>query len=310
MSSALDQLRSLSTIVVDSGDLDAIARARPVDATTNPSLILKAVESDNAVVAQWIEEVRGATTDVDRRRWMLGARFASRIQDDVERWVSLEADATLSFDTAATIACAETLLDEVASAGGDPRRILIKIAATWEGIRAAQVLESRGIACNLTLIFSRAQAQLCAAGGITLISPFVGRISDWHRAQGAQFDHAEDDPGVASVRGIDAWCKAHGYGTLVMGASFRNTGQILALAGCDALTIAPDLLQQLADSEQAVEPGIQRHGLSAAELAETPPDASAYALVIAEDAMAAEKLAEGIRRFAADQRALEARLQG
>ncbi len=310
MSNSLDSLRKYSTIVADTGDIASIARLRPVDATTNPSLVLKAVDAGGAQVEEWLAQARASASDIREQRWWLGARFAAEIQHSVERWVSLEADATLSYDTVGTIACAERLLEQVVRCGGDPERILIKIAATWEGIRAAQVLESRGIRCNLTLIFSLLQAQICAEGGITLISPFVGRITDWHKAHGVTVNSAEDDPGVRSVRNIYAWMKQAGHQTLVMGASFRNTGQIKGLCGCDLLTIAPDLMDALAADEEMLEPLIGRSTLSTEELASTAPDASGFALGLAEDAMAGEKLLEGIRRFAVDQRALESRLAG
>lgn len=307
MPSSLDQLRALSTIVADSGDIAAIRRVRPVDATTNPSLVLKAVDAGGGDVAEWMAAARASSTQLDQQRWWLSARFASAIQDSVERWVSLEADATLSYDTAGTIACAHALLEAVARTGGDPARILIKIAATWEGIRAARVLEATGIRCNLTLIFSLAQAQLCAEGGITLISPFVGRITDWHTARGEQFADADEDPGVQSVRRIADWVKRGGYTTLVMGASFRSTAQVLGLAGCDLLTVAPDLLDALAASADPVESAINR--LDPAQRAEgVAPDHGPFLQSLAEDAMAGEKLLEGIRRFAVDQRALEQRL--
>lgn len=308
MSNTLESLRGQSTIVADTGDIASIARLRPVDATTNPSLVLKAVEAGGAQVEEWLAQARSSSPDVAEQRWWLGARFAAEIQHSVERWVSLEADATLSYDAVGTIACAERLLEHVTQCGGDPSRILIKVAATWEGVQAAQVLEARGIRCNLTLIFSLLQAQICAEGGITLISPFVGRITDWHKAHGATVTSAEDDPGVQSVRNIYAWMKNGGYQTLVMGASFRNTGQIKGLCGCDLLTIAPELMDELAAGSEQLKPAISRATLTAVELATSAPDASRFALGLAEDAMAGEKLLEGIRRFAADQRALEARL--
>lgn len=303
MSNALAELRQLSTIVADSGDLASIARLQPVDATTNPSLILKAARSDSAEVQEWLQQTRAMQAPAALKRYSLGARFASRIQQHVERWVSLEADATLSFDTSATIACADRLLEAVEQHGGDAQRILIKVAATWEGIRAAQVLESRGIKTNLTLIFNLSQAQLCAAGGIHLISPFVGRISDWYKAQGHTVTQADDDPGVLSVRKIQAWVKQHGYSTLVMGASFRSVEQVLALAGCDLLTVAPDLLDSLSERSAGVEAAIGR--LPAEVAWPAVPDEPGFRLGLAEDAMAGEKLLEGIRRFAADQRSLD-----
>ncbi len=308
MSNTLESLRGHSTIVADTGDIASIARLRPVDATTNPSLVLKAVDGGGAQVEEWLSQARGISTDVTEQRWWLGARFATEIQQSVERWVSLEADATLSYDSVGTVACAERLLEYVSLCGGDPSRILIKVAATWEGVEAARVLEARGIRCNLTLIFSLLQAQICAEGGITLISPFVGRITDWYKAHGTEVTSAEDDPGVRSVRNIYAWMKSGGYDTLVMGASFRNTGQIIGLCGCDLLTIAPELLDELAAGTTALERQIHQSTLGANELVAVAPAFPEFQLGLAEDAMAGEKLLEGIRRFAADQRALESRL--
>lgn len=305
MSNTLEHLRALSTIVADSGDIASISRLRPVDATTNPSLILKAANAGGGQVAEWLAHAQSISPELREQRWWLGARFASAIQNSVERWVSLEADATLSYDTAGTIACAERLLEYVAACGGDTGRILIKIAATWEGVQAAKVLEARGIRCNLTLIFSRQQAQICADGGITLISPFVGRITDWHKANGLEVTSAETDPGVLSVRGIYAWVRGGGYGTLVMGASFRNIEQITALAGCDLLTIAPELMDELATKEERLDRRIDRHALDGSQCQGQVPAHAEFLMSLAEDAMAGEKLIEGIRRFSADQRALE-----
>ncbi len=305
---ALEQLGRFSTLVADSGDLEAIAQFNPTDATTNPSLILAAADSGRA--REWaVEALSSSKGDIARARERLTVKFGCEILPHVQRYVSTEVDPRASFDTQRTIECAERLIEDYAGHGVSADRVLIKIASTWEGIRAARVLESRGIRCNLTLLFGFAQAQLCADAGVTLISPFVGRILDWHLAQGAQIDSPEQDPGVQSVRRIYRWFKQNGYPTQVMGASFRNTGEILALAGCDLLTIAPKLLQQLADdSETAVD-----RKLSPTQASSDPagvPDEAAYRWALNEDTMASEKLADGIRRFSADQAKLDVWLSG
>lgn len=301
---ALEQLSRLSTVVADSGDLSAIARYKPTDATTNPSLILAAAESEHA--REWARQALDAAGgDIEAARERLTVRFGTEILKHVGRYVSTEVDPRGSFDTQATIAAAERLIGYYAEAGVPAERVLIKIASTWEGIRAASVLESRGIRCNLTLLFSFAQAQLCADAGVTLISPFVGRILDWHLANGGTVNGPEDDPGVQSVRRIHAWYKARGYPTQVMGASFRNTGEILALAGCDLLTIAPKLLAELeADTQTTVTRALD--GAASADIEASIPDAAGFRWALNEDAMASEKLSDGIRRFAADQARLDA----
>ena len=304
----LDQLRLHSTVVADTGDIDAIARFRPTDATTNPSLLLKA-----AALPAYADDVQHALdaasgTDADARVRDAAERLAvaigTRIAALVPGRVSTEVDARLSFDTHATIAQAHRVIERYAAAGVGRDRVLIKIAATWEGIRAAETLERDGVACNLTLLFSFAQAVACADAGVFLISPFVGRILDWHRTQGmASPATPQDDPGVQSVTRIWQHYKRHGYATVVMGASFRNVPQVLALAGCDRLTIAPDLLDAMASSQDAVAAALVddsvRSGRSG-RLAE-----AAFRWQHSDDAMANDKLADGIRRFAADQQALE-----
>ena len=304
----LDQLRLHSTVVADTGDIDAIARFRPTDATTNPSLLLKA-----AALPAYADDVQHALdaasgTDADARVRDAAERLAvaigTRIAALVPGRVSTEVDARLSFDTHATIAQAHRVIERYAAAGVGRDRVLIKIAATWEGIRAAETLERDGVACNLTLLFSFAQAVACADAGVFLISPFVGRILDWHRTQGmASPATPQDDPGVQSVTRIWQHYKRHGYATVVMGASFRNVPQVLALAGCDRLTIAPDLLDAMASSQDAVAAALVddsvRSGRSG-RLAE-----AAFRWQHNDDAMANDKLADGIRRFAADQQALE-----
>jgi transaldolase len=307
MSSLLEGLERHTTIVADTGELAAIERLRPRDATTNPSLILKAAQKSEyrPLVTAALQANAGGS--VERRLDHVLVAFGARILELVPGRVSTEVDARLSFDTRATIERARQLSDLYARRGVDPARVLIKIAATWEGIRAAEALEREGIRCNITLLFSVAQALAAAQAGATLISPFVGRIYDWHRkAAGNAWDDATmagaNDPGVRSVRAIHARLKGAGYATEIMGASFRNIGQILALAGCDLLTISPELLDELAagtgDVPRALAPPDTRH--DEPRLAE-----SAFRYAVNDDAMAVEKLAEGIRVFAADSRRLE-----
>ncbi|MDE2407852.1 MAG: transaldolase [Xanthomonadaceae bacterium] len=305
MTRQLDQLRQHSTVVADTGDIEAIARFAPMDATTNPSLLLKAATLP-AYAAQIATAVARAGGDdkvgdaCDRLAVAIGCEILKLIPGRV----STEVDARLSFDTRATIAKARRLVQLYADAGIGIDRLLIKIAATWEGIRAAEVLEREGIHCNLTLLFSFAQAVACAEAGVFLISPFVGRILDWHLANGmAPPVTPQDDPGVQSVTRIWQYYKQHGYDTVVMGASFRNTGQVLALAGCDRLTISPELLEALAQSDVPVVRALNDAGqrvTPGAALAEV-----AFRWQHNEDAMATEKLADGIRKFASDQGKLE-----
>lgn len=308
MTSQLDQLRQHSIVVADSGDIDAIARFAPMDATTNPSLLLKAAALpayapllDAAMAAASGDDKIGDACD------RLAVAIGAEILKLIPGRVSTEVDARLSFDTAATIAKAKRLVALYADAGIGTDRLLIKIAATWEGIRAAEVLEQEGIHCNLTLLFSFAQAVACAEAGVFLISPFVGRILDWYLANGmAKPANAQDDPGVQSVTRIWNYYKQHGYSTVVMGASFRNTGQVLALTGCDRLTISPELLAELAATEGDVAPA-----LVDTDSRRTAPPAltqAAFRWQHNEDAMATDKLAEGIRKFAIDQGKLEALL--
>jgi len=310
MSSQLEQLRSLSTVVADTGDIEAIARFKPMDATTNPSLLLKAA-SLPAYAAHLDEAVGRASGSGEAKVADASDRLSVAIGGEILKLVpgrvSTEVDARLSFDTEATVAKAHHLVELYDQAGIGRDRLLIKIASTWEGIRAAERLEREGIHCNLTLLFSFAQAVACAEAGVFLISPFVGRILDWHLANGMDKpDDPQDDPGVQSVTRIWQYYKQHGYETVVMGASFRNTGQVLALAGCDRLTISPDLLGALDESDAPVERVLADTGARAdrpAALGE-----AAFRWEHNEDAMATEKLAQGIRNFAADQRKLEAQL--
>jgi len=306
--SQLEQLRTHSAVVADTGDIEAIARFMPMDATTNPSLLLKAAALP-AYAPHLAASAAAASGDdplgdaCDR----LAVAIGSEIVKLIPGRVSTEVDARLSFDTEATVARARRLVRLYADAGIGSDRLLIKIAATWEGIRAAERLEREGIHCNLTLLFSFAQAVACAEAGVYLVSPFVGRILDWHLANGmAPPATPQDDPGVQSVTRIWQHYKQHGYDTVVMGASFRNTGQVLALAGCDRLTISPELLAELERSDapvtRALDETVQRLAPPAAL------DEAGFRARHAEDAMAREKLEEGIRKFAADQQQLEALL--
>ena len=305
MTSQLEQLRQHSVVVADTGDIEAIARFKPIDATTNPSLLLKAAALP--AYASHIDAALAAARG-DDRVGDAGDRLAVAIGGEILKLipgrVSTEVDARLSFDTEATVAKAHKLVQLYADAGINSDRLLIKIAATWEGIRAAQRLERDGIQCNLTLLFSFAQAVACAEAGVFLISPFVGRILDWHLANGmAAPATAQDDPGVQSVTRIWNHYKQHGYGTVVMGASFRNTGEVLALVGCDRLTISPELLAALEQSEAGVVRALVDAGARRAPPARL--DESAFRWQHNEDAMATDKLADGIRKFAVDQRKLE-----
>jgi len=297
----LEQLAAMSTVVADTGDIDAIAKLKPVDATTNPSLLLKAAGLTRFVAD--VNALKGSANAADE----FAIRVGSQIVALVPGVISTEVDARLSFDTQATIAKAEKLIELYDKAGVSSDRVLIKIASTWEGIQAAAELEKRGIHCNLTLLFGFEQARACADAGVFLISPFVGRITDWYKANtDIVIDSPAQDPGVQSVTKIFNHYKTHGYNTVVMGASFRNTGQIEALAGCDRLTISPDLLDELGASD-----GELPEALSKAQPATQtgqPISESDFRFEHNESAMASEKLADGIRRFVADQVKLEAAL--
>jgi transaldolase len=311
--SQLDQLKRHTIVVADTGDFKQIAAYAPRDATTNPSLILKAVRQPDyaPLLAQAVAAHRGEPLDrvVDR----VLVRFGCEILAVVPGRVSTEVDARLSFDAAATQARAERLIAMYAAEGIARERVLIKIAATWEGIQAARALEAQGIHTNLTLLFAFAQAQACGEAGVRLISPFVGRIHDWYKkAAGPAWDAAAmagaNDPGVQSVARIWRHFKAHGIATEVMGASFRNTGQILALSGCDLLTIAPELLAELQAAPAGPETAPALDAATVPPAAEPAPrlDEPAFRFALNEDAMATEKLAEGIRAFAADAARLDA----
>ena len=304
----LEQLREYSVVVADTGDIDAIKQYQPQDATTNPSLLLKAAALPvySELLKATIGSAQGNSTELrvadaaDR----LSVAIGNEILKFIPGRISTEVDARLSFDTFASIEKAKRLIGLYEDIGVTRDRVLIKLAATWEGIRAAEKLEKDGIRCNLTLLFSFAQAVACAEAGVYLISPFVGRIFDWHVAHGMPAPVAPDqDPGVQSVTRIYNYYKMHSYETVVMGASFRNTGQILELAGCDRLTISPDLLDALNTSTQPVERKLAPSGASSAR---SPAISEArFRWEHNEDEMASDKLAEGIRKFAIDQRKLE-----
>jgi len=304
MTSKLQQLKQYTTVVADSGDLDAIARHTPVDATTNPSLLLKA-----AALPRYAELLAAARAGSGGDIGLACDRFAVAVGGEILKIIpgriSTEVDARLSFDTQATVARAERLMEMYAAAGISRERVLIKIASTWEGIRAAEQLERAGIQTNLTLLFSFAQAVACAEAGCFLISPFVGRIYDWYKKNEGRDFSGSEDPGVRSVTRIYQYYKAHGYQTVVMGASFRNLGQIEQLAGCDRLTISPDLLQQLDEQDGELKRVLQPGAVSEARVHLEEAD---FRWALNEDAMATEKLAEGIRLFARDQEKLEALL--
>ncbi|HLO96403.1 MAG TPA: transaldolase [Burkholderiaceae bacterium] len=301
----LEQLKAFTTVVADTGNFLQLAQFTPRDATTNPSLILKAVQSPDyaPLLNETVAAHKGKPLDeiVDQ----VLVRFGLEILKVVPGRVSTEVDARLSFDTAATIARAKRLIGLYEAAGIGRERVLIKIASTWEGIQAARALELEGIRCNLTLLFSFCQAVACGEAGVQLISPFVGRIYDWYKkAAGSAWDEAAqsgaNDPGVKSVSQIYTYYKKHGIRTEVMGASFRNIGQIQALAGCDLLTISPDLLAQLQASEAPLSRALDAAAAAQADVSKVSYNEAAFRFALNQDAMATEKLAEGIRLFAVD----------
>jgi transaldolase len=301
----LDQLKSHTTVVADTGNFLQLAQFAPRDATTNPSLILKAVQhADYApLLSQTVAAHRGEALDAIVDQVLV--RFGLEILKVVPGRVSTEVDARLSFDAAASVARGRRLISLYEAAGIGRERVLIKVAATWEGIQAAAELEREGIHCNLTLLFAFCQAVACGAAGVRLISPFVGRIYDWYKkSAGAQWDEAAmagaNDPGVVSVAQIYAYYKKFGIATEVMGASFRNVGQIVALAGCDLLTISPDLLAQLQASEAPITPALNAEAARAIAIEPVTYDEAGFRYALNADAMATEKLAEGIRGFAVD----------
>ncbi|MGE6207930.1 transaldolase [Aeromonas media] len=312
MADKLTQLKALTTVVADTGDIEAIKRYQPIDATTNPSLVLKASEIPEyaALIEDAISWAKSQSQDKAQQIIDAGDKLAVNIGLEVLKIVpgriSTEVDARLSFDTDASIAKARKLIRLYNEAGITNDRILIKLASTWEGIRAAEVLEKEGIQCNLTLLFSFAQARACAEAGAFLISPFVGRILDWYKAKHNRDYNASEDPGVVSVTAIYDYYKQHDYQTVVMGASFRNTGEILELAGCDRLTIGPALLEELSKTEGTVVRKLNYTGERKAK--PTPMTEAQFRWELNQDAMAVEKLAEGIRLFAVDQGKLETML--
>ena len=310
----LEALKQYTTVVADTGDFHQLAQFQPQDATTNPSLILKAVQKPEyaPLLAQTVAAHRGQALDVVMDHLLV--RFGCEILKHVPGRVSTEVDARLSFDTAATVARARRIMALYEAQGVARERVLIKIASTWEGIQAAAQLQREGIRCNLTLLFSFCQAVACGQAGVQLISPFVGRIYDWYKkAAGPAWDEAANagpnDPGVKSVTAIYNFYKKHGILTEVMGASFRNIGQITALAGCDLLTISPELLAQLAATEAPLAQALNAQTAQGMDIAPVTYDEASFRLALNEDAMATEKLAEGIRAFCADAVKLEVLMQ-
>ncbi|HVE07183.1 MAG TPA: transaldolase [Paraburkholderia sp.] len=310
MTTALDQLKQYTKVVADTGDFQQLAQYKPQDATTNPSLVLKAVQKDEykPLLEKAVRD--NASKPVGEIIDHLLISFGTEILKIVPGRVSTEVDARLSFDTKASIAKGKEIIKLYEKAGIGRERVLIKLASTWEGIRAAEVLQKEGIKCNMTLLFSLAQAVAAAEAGAQLISPFVGRIYDWYKKNaGSNWDEARDgganDPGVQSVRRIYAYYKKYGHPTEVMGASFRTTSQILELAGCDLLTISPDLLQKLHDSTDKVERKLSPDASKNQDIARVPVDEPTFRFLVNDEAMATEKLSEGIRVFAADAIKLE-----
>lgn len=310
----LDALKQFTTVVADTGDFRQLAHYHPQDATTNPSLILKAVQKPEYahLLQETLQRHRGEPLDEQMDRLIV--RFGTEILQLIPGRVSTEVDARLSFDTEATVKRGERLVALYRAEGVPAERLLIKVASTWEGIQAARQLQQRGIATNLTLLFSFCQAVACADAGVQLISPFVGRIYDWYKkSAGAAWDEAAkagaNDPGVQSVRQIYQYYKHFGIRTEVMGASFRNTGQIVALAGCDLLTISPELMAELKQSEAPLQRALDPAQAKAADIAKVQYDEKRFRWALNEDAMATEKLAEGIRAFAVDAVKLEKLMQ-
>jgi len=310
MTNQLEQLKSMTTVVADTGDFTAIADFSPEDATTNPSLVLKALALSEyeSTIDSAIEYARSNASTQEGQTSLacdyLSVLIGKKLLSLIPGKVSTEVDARLSFDTEKTVLKAKSLISLYESLGVEKSRVLIKIASTWEGIKAAEILEKEGIKCNLTLLFSFAQARACAEADVYLISPFVGRILDWFKKSTGKTEYpAQEDPGVLSVTNIYNYYKQHDYSTIVMGASFRNKGEILELAGCDRLTISPNLLDELAQSTEAVE-----QKLSPADTTKDKPQPISeqeFRWQLNQDAMATEKTAEGIRAFSADQEKME-----
>ena len=309
MASLLEQLKSMTTIVADTGEVDAIKTLKPVDATTNPSLLLKASQLPQC--ESMIEEAivyakaQGGSTEeqVENAADKLAVAVGLEILNHIPGRISTEVDASLSFNIDKMVAKGKKLIKLYNDAGVSNDRVLIKLASTWEGIKAGEILEKEGINCNLTLLFSFAQARACAEAGVFLISPFVGRIMDWYKAKTGQEYAPADDPGVQSVTRIYNWYKEHGFNTVVMGASFRNIGEITELAGCDRLTVAPALLTELENTEGTLDKKLVDNGAKTEKPAKLTEEQ--FRFDHNEDAMATEKLAEGIRNFVIDQNKLE-----
>ena len=308
----LESLKKYSVVVADTGDIEAIARLKPQDATTNPSLLYTAAQRPEyqhlVEAATEHADQEGGDEKAQAEAFMdkLFVSFGTEILKVIPGRVSTEVDAGLSFDTEATLAKAHHLIEMYEKEGTDRKRVLIKIASTWEGIRAAEQLERAGIHCNLTLLFSFAQAVACAEAGVTLISPFVGRIYDWYKKEGGGADiPIEKDPGVASVTRIYNYFKKYGYKTQVMGASFRKVEQITRLAGSDLLTISPDLLDKMAQTQGEIKPALTPENAKASSGERIHLDEKTFRWMHNEDAMATDKLADGIRKFYADARKLE-----
>lgn len=316
MTNKLDQLKIMTDVVADTGDIEAIERFKPMDATTNPSLLLKAAQLPQyaslvTAAKEWAKQQDGSTSEqLINCSDKLAVAIGCEILNIIPGRISTEVDSRLSFNTDATIERARRLIDLYSQAGISKERVLIKIASSWEGIRAAEVLEKEGINCNLTLLFGFSQAAACADAGAFLISPFVGRILDWYKANTDKTDYrAAEDPGVISVARIYNFYKQHAYKTVVMGASFRNTGEIEQLAGCDRLTISPPLLEQLSNDNDLLPRKLNPDNTG--DTIATPDNSeAAFRWAMNEDAMATEKLAEGIRNFTADQIKLEQLLRG
>ncbi len=312
MATLLEQLKTMTTIVADTGDVEAIKAVKPYDATTNPSLLLKASQLPqyapliDAAIAYAKAQGGSKEQQIDNAADKLAVLIGMEIVKEVPGRISTEVDARLSFNIDAMVAKGRKIIKLYQEAGVDKSRVLIKLASTWEGIKAGEILEKEGINCNLTLLFGFGQARACAEAGVFLISPFVGRILDWYKAKTGEAYTSETDPGVLSVRKIYAYYKEHGYKTVVMGASFRNIGEVTALAGCDRLTIAPNLLQELEATEGSLTRVLVDNGAKTAAPAKLTEAEFRFALN--EDPMATEKLAEGIRGFVVDQNKLEAAL--
>ena len=304
----LDQLKQFTKVVADTGDFQSMAEYQPEDATTNPSLILAAVK-DSKYEALVKEAISGAS-NVDAAIDQVLIAFGNEILKIVPGRVSTETDARLSFDTQGTVDKARELIGIYEKSGTPRERVLIKIASTWEGIRAAEILQKESINCNLTLMFSLVQAVACAEGKIKLVSPFVGRIYDWYKKDTGKEYVGAEDPGVQSVTEIFNYYKKFGYDTEVMGASFRNTGQIIELAGCDLLTISPKLLEQLQNTEDEIAQKLDADESNSLDIAKVNCDEKSFRFLLNEDAMATEKTAEGIRKFSADIVKLEALIAG